>query len=170
MQRYENTPKYIDQYPELYDFYNEYDPLEINAYDGFAYDELTSTLSDEEWELLEKQPYYTTIRIKNKTKMPSPVLLKVYFADESTREIRIPAHVWRRNPTQFVKLLISEQPVEKVILDPYLETADANLDDNVFPQQIGENYFYLVKPPEPTPNPMQKQKELEEREKEEIED
>ena len=64
----------------------------------------------------------------------------------------------------FVGFLVSE-----FILDPYLETADADLSNNVYPQEIGENYFNLIRKSPPPSNPMQDALKAEEGEEDEEE-
>ena len=67
-----------------------------------------------------------------------PVILKMDFTDGTTETVRIPAEIWRRDNESVTKLLLCEKPLASVTLDPYLETADADLSDNTWPPQITE--------------------------------
>ena len=63
--------------------------------------------------------------------------------DGSREEMRIPAEIWRRNSARISKLIMSKKTIEKIILDPHLETADTNLDDNFYPRRIKETRVKL---------------------------
>ena len=64
-----------------------------------------------------------------------------------------------------------DQPVERITLDPFLETADTDLSNNVWPPQSKPTRFQLFKQRFRTPeNPMQRQQRAEDREKEEAEE
>ena len=48
-------PKRVDAFPELKDFYNEYDELDITDKDRESYDKMLKGLSDEEKALLKEK-------------------------------------------------------------------------------------------------------------------
>jgi hypothetical protein len=57
--------------------------------------------------------------------------------------VRIPVAVWRRNPDSVSKLVVSEQELVRVVLDPHREIADADLANNVWPPAIDEETIQL---------------------------
>ena len=71
------------------------------------------------------------------------VILEAHFEDDTTREFRVPAEVWRKDPTRVTKLLVSSVPLASLVLDPHLETADADLTNNFFPRRIDETRLRL---------------------------
>jgi len=146
--------KYADRYPSVLDFYDTYDPFEVTESDLEAFDDLMDTVEDKHRPFFSTQHYYNTIEITNKSGMPSPVILQVTYADQSNENVHIPADIWRKNKDTFTKLLIRSQPIVKVELDPMLETADVNIENNVFPRSI-DTYFFEVTPKDSPPsNPM----------------
>ena len=64
-----------------------------------------------------------------------PVLIGMLFEDGSTGVHRIPAEIWRRNSEQVQTLVVTSKEVVQFTLDPMLETADADVDNNLWPRQ-----------------------------------
>ena len=129
-------PKYVERYPALVDFYNTYDELDITAKDVATYEKFLEGRSDEEKAMLESETRFITIELENQGGLPMPVILEAHFADGSTSETRVPAEVWRSNTATITKMIVADKDVVKIVLDPHSETADADTDDNVWPQAI----------------------------------
>jgi hypothetical protein len=144
-QRNKVLPKRADQYPELKDFYNEYDPNEVTDEQRRAYEKGLSELSEKDKALLNATDRFYRIQFKNVGGLVMPVILLVTLEDGSTQEIRIPAEVWRMDTNQCDTLVVTEQPIVKFELDPYRETADVNRDNNHFPPVIEPSRFQLFK-------------------------
>jgi len=65
-----------------------------------------------------------------------PIILEITYADNSKEMYRIPAEIWRRNHKRVNKLLIRDKEIKDIVLDPRLETADVDLNNNYFPRRI----------------------------------
>ncbi|NHZ87150.1 MAG: aminopeptidase, partial [Planctomycetia bacterium] len=75
----------------------------------------------------------------------------------------IPAEVWLNNTQNVSKVFVFNKEVIRIVLDPYLETADADRSNNYWPPRIEPIRMKLNKRKESHPkNPMQLQKEAEE--------
>lgn len=85
-----------------------------------------------------------------------PLILDFQFHDGSHEVIRVPAEIWRFDDTTVTKVFAMDKHVDKIVLDPYLETADTDRSDNYFPQQIQMTRFQLFREKEKEPNAMQK--------------
>jgi hypothetical protein len=83
-----------------------------------------------------------------------PVVMQITWADGSVEELRLPAEVWMDDSTRFTKLVVAEQEIQKIVVDPHVEMADANPDDNTWPRRAVEATFQLQSP-ERDPNRMQ---------------
>ena len=86
---------------------------------------LLKGLSAEEKALLKEERNFYKVDLKNLGGLVMPVVLKVTFEDGSTKEYRLPAQIWRRNPEAVSKLLITEKKITKLELDPHREIEDA---------------------------------------------
>ncbi len=159
--RNKELPKRVDEYEELKDFYNSFDDLEVTEDDRKAFQRFLKGLDDHEKELLESKQYFNVVELRNIGGLVMPVVLKFEFEDDSSREVRIPAEIWRRNSEKVSKLVITNKPVKSVTLDPHLETADVDLTNNHFPRRPVKTRFELFKSQQQSRNEMQKQKAAE---------
>jgi hypothetical protein len=153
--RNEELEKRTERYPELLDFYNEYDPLTVTEQERDAYLAAYDRMSAEARELLDSGLYLYVVELENLGGLATPAILEAHFEDDTTREYRIPAELWRSNADRAAKLLVCTAPLTSVVLDPHLETADTDLSNNVFPRRIEETRVELSgEDPDPR-NPMQ---------------
>ena len=96
------------------------------------------------------------IRLWQECGLVMPIVLDIEFEDGSHEELRIPAEIWRRNNQSVAKLIVTEQPIKSLVLDPHLETADVDLSNNYFPPRIEKSRFQLFKSTRQSRNEMQR--------------
>ncbi|HBF18855.1 MAG: aminopeptidase [Owenweeksia sp.] len=137
--------RYADQYPAMNDFYNTNDDFVVLSPDREKYEEYQDRLDDEEKELLRKDLNYYELSFTNKGGLVMPVILEFTFTDGSKQLERIPAEIWLRNEYAFNKVFVSQKELQSVELDPYLETADTDRDNNYWPPRQEPSRFELFK-------------------------
>lgn len=151
--------RYVDEKPELLDFYNTYDPYKVYEEDIKAFERYIESLTEEERKLLGETSYYHVLKLKNVGGLVMPVILQLELQDGTKEIIRIPAEVWRYNEEEVVKTLRTSKPLVKVLLDPFFETADIQPANNGFPRGLEVDRFKLYKDRRGRElNPMQKDK------------
>ncbi len=79
------------------------------------------------------------VTLKNKGGLVMPIIIEWTFADGSKEIDRLPAEVWRHNEAEFKRAFLKEKEVVNVMVDPNLELADVNLDNNAFPRTEAES-------------------------------
>ncbi len=129
----------------LKDFYTTYDPNKVTATDRENYSRYLATLGEEEKAFLNKKQYFYQLDFSNKGGLVMPVILEFEFEDGSKEIKRIPAEIWRKNNEQFTKVFSFEKPLKQVVLDPFLETADVDTENNYFPRQVQPSRFEIFK-------------------------
>ena len=77
--------------------------------------------------------------------MVTPLPLKIYYKNGESRELMLPAELWRRDANNVTYLLIEPAAIERVTLDEQHQTADANFANNMFPPQIRPSRLELYK-------------------------
>jgi hypothetical protein len=152
----------VDRYPELKDFYNSYDPYAVSILDEQAYQRYLNSLDEEEKAILNSDKHYYELSFSNKGGLVMPVILELTYEDGSKEEIRIPAEIWRRNAERVSKVLMVDQPIVSITLDPHLETADVDTGNNHWPPKPQPTRFELFKSQNQRLNPMQKARKAEE--------
>jgi hypothetical protein len=134
-----------EQKPELVDFYNRYNPYEVDALDRAEYEKYIASLSVEEREMLEKGLNYYQVTLEMVGGIPMPVILEFTFMDGTRTVERIPAEIWKMDDRFVNKVFYFEKEVRSIALDPYLETADVDLDNNFWPPRMQPSRFELYK-------------------------
>lgn len=154
--------------PSLRDFYTDYDPLAVSVLDKEAYAQYTKALSEEDKQLLSAGNIYYEISLSNKGGLVMPLILLFEYADGSSEEQRIPAEIWRMNSEKVSKVFVSDKEITRITLDPYLETADSDTENNYFPARKKTiNRFDLFKQRSGgagEENPMQRDKRAKQKE------
>ncbi len=144
-QRNKELKKRADDFPELNDFYNEFDPLDVTNSDRKAYESFLESLDDEQKKLLQEKRNFYLIDFQNVGGLVMPIIFDAEFEDGSTKRFIVPAEIWTRDNEKVTRMIITEKPVSKIILDPQLETADVDLGNNQFPPAIVKSRFELFK-------------------------
>lgn len=153
--RYASAKKRTEAFPELVDFYNRFDELDVTPQDRAAFRRAMQGLSGDQKKLRAFDKNLLLLSFENKGGLVMPILLDIEYTDGSHEEVRIPAEIWRRNELRVTKLLIRDKVIARVVLDPHLETADANLDNNQWPPQLRPTRFELFQQRRARKNPMQ---------------
>ena len=137
--------KRADRYPELKDFYNSYDSLDVTPEERRSYDSFMKSLTDEERKLIGMKRNFYLITIENVGGLVMPVIIDAEFEDGTKQHVRIPAEIWRKDNLKVTKLLMTKKPIKSLVLDPRLETADVELENNYFPRRIMKSRFDVYK-------------------------
>ncbi|MEO1483272.1 MAG: M1 family metallopeptidase [Myxococcota bacterium] len=144
-QRNARVRRLVDRYPDLKDFYNSYDPLDVTKQDREAFKKMLETLTPQERGLLGTARHFYVVRFENQGGVPMPIPLEITYEDGSTEFMRIPAEIWRKNTKDAKKLFMRFKRIASLHFDPNRETADADMDDNQWPPQIQPSRFKLYK-------------------------
>jgi len=137
--------KLVDRIPELKDFYNIYDRNEITPEQREAYQRFVEKLTNEERKMVEAKKNFYTVKLKNLGGLVMPIVLRVTYEDGSEQIIRLPAEAWQLNALETSTGFLSEKMMKNIELDPYREIADANRDNNFFPEKFEPSRFQLYK-------------------------
>jgi len=148
-ERNEPIEKRAQRFPELRDFYNSFDQLDVTEADRKEFRELIERLSEEDRKLLATKLELWVVDIENVGGLVMPVILDIEHADDTRRELRIPADIWRRDDRRVRKLIISDREIRSVTLDSRLETADADLANNRYPPKPETSRLRLTEEKKP---------------------
>ncbi|MEX1026051.1 MAG: M1 family metallopeptidase [Planctomycetota bacterium] len=161
-ERFADVPKRTDRFPELLDFYNTFDELDVTPGDLEAFEKKWSKYDEHQRALLASELRFYTVGLANLGGIPMPVHLEVEYADGETETFRLPVQLWQQNADTLEKLLIVEREIVSLTLDPRLETADVDLSNNHWPPRIEESRMELTVRGE-RKNPMQTAQQAAER-------
>mgnify|MGYP001595837763 CR=1 FL=1 len=119
---------------------NEFDPILqsiVRANDpAKAYKMVKENITDTRKSKLDEENYFYQVDLKMIGGLVMPVIFKVEYTDGTSDEIRIPAEIWKMQnealESTVSKIIITEKAVTRITLDPNLETADTDTDNNVW--------------------------------------
>lgn len=141
------------------DFYTTYDPLQTTILDKEDYARYLNTLDEDEKSLLETDFNYYELKFTNHGGLVMPIILEFEYVDGTKQVQRIPAEIWKQNDQTVSKVFILKKEVVRVTLDPFLETADVDRNNNYWPPRAEPTRFELYKNNYPNrENPMQRSK------------
>jgi len=144
-QRNKDYDYLVNRKAELKDFYNSYEKHAVTKADLKKYEELLEDLKDDEKALLKVKRNIYVIDFENIGGLVMPIILKITYTDGSDEMMRIPAEIWRKNSQKISKLIFTKKQIKSLEVDPYLETADTNVNNNNWPAKVIKSRFQLWK-------------------------
>ena len=151
--------------PSIDDFYGKRDIYKADALDLKEYNDFVANTNQKDLELLNSKKEFYEITFSNNGGLVMPLILEFTFKDDSKVVKRIPAEIWRMYEDKVSKVFIFDKEVKSVRLDPFLETADTDLDNNNWPREMHPSRYQLFKQQQSKENPMQREKRMLEIEK-----
>jgi hypothetical protein len=147
--------------PQIDDFYAKRNIYKVDALDQQAYQKFLSNAKAEDQQYLASSKEIYELSFENIGGLVMPLIIEVTFVDGTKKVERIPAEIWRIQEQKVSKVFIYDQPVVSFRLDPFLETADTDLDNNTWPPKMQPTRYQLYKQEQIRENPMQRQQRLE---------
>lgn len=136
---------YNERDPSLNDFYTTYDRLDKDAIHQEEYKRYIENLSDEEKAIINSGKNYYEVEIKKIGGLIMPVILEFEYVDGTTEVFRLPAEIWRFNQDAITKVFPTDKEVKNIVLDPFLETADVDTNNNYYPPRPATSRFEVFK-------------------------
>lgn len=147
--------------PQIDDFYGKRNIYAVDALDQKAYQGFIAKTSAEDLAYLNAGKQLYELTFENFGGLVMPLIIEATFADGSKKVERIPAEIWRVEELKVSKVFVYDQAVVSFRLDPFLETADTDLDNNTWPRVLQPTRYQLYKQEQTRENPMQRQQRLE---------
>jgi hypothetical protein len=151
--------------PTIDDFYAKRNKYKVDTLDKIQYFETLKKLSNEEKKILLDNKHFYELNFTNKGGLVSPIIIQANFEDGTSKTTYIPAEIWRREEYKVSKVMIYDKKVSSFQIDPYLETADCDVDNNSWPTKMEPTRYQLFQQQRERENPMQRQKRVDELEK-----
>lgn len=142
------------------DFYAKRNLYLPDALDKKEYNEFIAKMSSSDLALLNANKQFYEVAFENIGGNVMPIIMEFTFVDNTKKVIRIPAEIWRQQEVNVSKVFIFDKTVLKMRLDPFLETADVDFNNNSWPQEFEPTRYQLFKQQGSKDNPMQRQKKV----------
>ena len=89
--------------------------------------------------------YFYQVEFEKPGGLVMPLIVEYSYSDGSTERITYPVQLWRKNDSSVKKVIASNKELVGVTVDPDLETADVNLDNNNWPKKEAPSDFEKFK-------------------------
>ncbi|MEC8460045.1 MAG: M1 family metallopeptidase [Bacteroidota bacterium] len=161
-QRNKDIVTYREIDSKLSDFYTSYDEFSTTEKQLEKFENFQSKLDEDEKQILKEDKHYYEIKFKNEGGLVMPIFLDFTLENNTHELVKIPAEIWMKNNTQITKVFAFDKEVKQIELDPFLETADTDRNNNYWPVKVEptkfELYQYKNRRDKSGNNPMKKKK------------
>lgn len=141
-----DTPEtYLEADPTLNDYYTTTGKFEVLELDRVEYREMLDGLSEDQMALLSSGKNFYEITFRNLGGLVMPLIIEFEYEDGEKEVRRIPAEIWLMSEPTVTKIFGTDRPVVRIVLDPYLETADCDLSNNSWPPRPEPTRFEIFK-------------------------
>ncbi|MBI2518691.1 MAG: M1 family metallopeptidase [Opitutae bacterium] len=140
-------PKRVDCFPELKDFYTDYDETTVLPSEKTVYERLLAELKDAKIDpsLLKTARNFYLVDFSNLGGIVMPLVLRIDYTDGTSEELRIPAEIWRYNTEKCSKLILTPKEIKGIVFDPRQELVDTDVENNYWPRRPVKTRFQLFK-------------------------
>lgn len=99
------------------------------------------TLAPEDKKGLKTPKYFYEVEFEKPGGMMMPVIVDLEFEDGTKENHYFPVQIWRKGNEVVKRVFATEKPVKKIQLDPKLQTADIDVNNNVWPKEAVKSKF-----------------------------
>jgi hypothetical protein len=89
--------------------------------------------------------FFYEITIEKPGGLVMPIILEYTYADGTTETVKHPAEIWRLNDKEVQLNKATDKEIVKIVIDPKLETADIDVENNTWPTTAAVDKFEEMK-------------------------
>ena len=97
--------------------------------------------SEEERKKLKAPKYFYQVVFEKPGGLVMPLIVELTYADGTSEKVTYPVQIWRKNDKVVSKVIPSNKEITKIVVDPDLETADVDVNNNSWPKTENKNEF-----------------------------
>jgi len=127
------------------DFKDGFSEFNVVPTDSRYYGEFMNRVDDNALVQNYADKNFYEITFTNDGGLVSPIILEFTYKDGTKEVEKIPAEIWRLNEQQVTKVFVKDKEVANITLDPNLETADTEVENNFFPKREVKSKFEQFK-------------------------
>jgi len=76
--------------------------------------------------------HFYEITFENKGGIPVPLVLKMFFKDNTTLDLKLPATIWRKNNNEVSQVFVLDNELKSIVFDPENKTSDTDVSNNLW--------------------------------------
>jgi aminopeptidase N len=90
---------------------------------------------------LKAPKFFYEVEFEKPGGMIMPIIVELQFEDGTTETQKFPAQIWRMNNDTAKRVFATDKKIVKIQLDPKLETADIDVENNTWPKEAAKSKF-----------------------------
>ncbi|MCM4155886.1 M1 family metallopeptidase [Gramella sp. AN32] len=102
---------------------------------------MMDNFSEEERKNIKAPKYFYQVVFEKPGGLVMPLIVELTYADGSKEKRTYPVQIWRKNDDVVSKVIPSNKEITNITIDPDLETADVNVDNNSWPKSQNKSEF-----------------------------
>ena len=114
--------------------------MDVNSVQALS-DYVNKNYTAEEKNALKSPKYFYEVEFEKPGGLIMPIIVELQFEDGTSETQKFPAQIWRRNNDTAKRVFATEKKVVKIQVDPKLETADIDVENNYWPKAEKESKF-----------------------------
>ena len=97
--------------------------------------------SAEEKKALKNPKFFYEVEFEKPGGLIMPLIVELQYEDGTSEIQKFPAQIWRMNNNSAKRVFATDKKIVKIQLDPKLETADIDLENNMWPKEAVKTKF-----------------------------
>jgi len=106
---------------------------------------MMDNMTAEERAQVKEPKYFYEITFDKPGGIPMPLIVEYTYADGTKESITYPAEIWRKNDSEVTRVMATEKELTNIVIDPKLETADIDTENNSWPKKEEKSDFSKFK-------------------------
>lgn len=115
-------------------------PLDVNDIKVLS-DFIQEKYTQQERSKLKSPKYFYEVAFDKPGGMLMPILVQLVYEDGTTEDFNFPVQIWRKGNQVVSRVFATDKKVAKIKLDPKLQTADIDLENNSWPREKAKSKF-----------------------------
>ncbi len=102
---------------------------------------VNNNFTAEEKAKLREPKYFYQVTFDKPGGLVMPIIFEITFEDGTTENHYFPAQIWRMNDKEVSRTFATDKVISKIVVDPKLETADIDANNNTWPKTEVKSKF-----------------------------
>jgi hypothetical protein len=115
-------------------------PLAIEEVSSLS-EYVNQKLTADEKASLKNPKYFYEVEFNKPGGMPMPIIVQITYEDGTVDNYKYPAQIWRQNNETAKKVYAANKAIKQIQIDPKLETADIDVNNNSWPKAEAKSKF-----------------------------
>jgi hypothetical protein len=115
-------------------------PLAIEEVSSLS-EYVNQKLTADEKASLKNPKYFYEVEFNKPGGMPMPIIVQITYEDGTVDNYKYPAQIWRQNNETAKKVYAANKAIKQIQIDPKLETADIDVNNNSWPKAESKSKF-----------------------------